>query len=84
MLPDLVEEGADGTLSVEYLGLLPVLVEAVQELRAENAALRARIDALSAERAAEWARVDAATFLSADEKRELLGFAARGAAPPPP
>ena len=43
-----------------------------------------RIDALSAERAAEWARVDAATFLSADEKRELLGFAARGAAPPPP
>ncbi len=38
-----------------------------------------RIDALSPERAAEWARVDAATFLSADEKRELLGFAARGA-----
>jgi len=36
-----------------------------------------RIDALSAERAAEWARVDAATFLSADEKRELLGFAGR-------
>ena len=38
-----------------------------------------RIDALSAERAAEWARVDAATFLSPDEKRELLGFAARKA-----
>ena len=36
-----------------------------------------RIDALSAERAAEWARVDAATFLSPDEKRELLGFAAK-------
>ncbi len=35
-----------------------------------------RIDALSSERAAEWARVDAATFLSPDEKRELLGFAA--------
>ncbi|HPG04344.1 MAG TPA: phage portal protein, partial [Rhodoblastus sp.] len=36
-----------------------------------------RIDALSTERAAEWARVDAATFLSVDEKRELLGFAAK-------
>ena len=46
------------------------------------AALRRECRALSAERAAEWARVDAATFLSVDEKRELLGFAARIARPP--
>lgn len=35
-----------------------------------------RIDALSEERAAEWRRVDSASFLTQDEKRAAVGYAA--------
>jgi len=37
-----------------------------------------RIEALSAEREALWARVGRADFLTEDEKREAVGYGARG------
>jgi HK97 family phage portal protein len=37
-----------------------------------------RIEALAADRAALWARVGAASFLTDDEKREMVGFGPRG------
>ena len=45
VLPDLVHETPDGTLSLETQEILPVLVRAMQDLDAENRELRARIDA---------------------------------------
>jgi phage portal protein BeeE len=39
-----------------------------------------RVPALAADRAALWAQVAGADFLSADEKRQMLGFAPRAAA----
>ena len=36
VLPELVHEGADGYLAVNYQGIIPVLTEAVKELKAEK------------------------------------------------
>ncbi len=36
VLPELVHEGSDGFLSVNYQGVIPVLTEAVKELKAEK------------------------------------------------
>lgn len=45
--PELVHQvDADGTLGVSYNGLIAPMIEAIKELKAENDALRARIDAL--------------------------------------
>ncbi|CAN5511689.1 hypothetical protein BH23BAC4_BH23BAC4_12790 [soil metagenome] len=46
VLPELVREGSDGTLSVAYSQLVPVLVEALREQQAENDALTARLERL--------------------------------------
>ncbi len=40
VLPDLVFEGEDGTLSMTYQGLIPVLINAIQEQQAEINALK--------------------------------------------
>lgn len=59
VLPQVVSQGSDGYLSVDYGRLMPALVEAVKELkreqdgemkslRAENADLKARLDRLEA------------------------------------
>jgi HK97 family phage portal protein len=40
-----------------------------------------RITALSDERTALWTRINAATFLTDDEKREAVGYGARGSSP---
>ena len=39
VLPDLVEHGSNGMMSVDYIGLIPILVNAVNELSAKNAEL---------------------------------------------
>jgi len=44
--PEVVQEGSDGYLSVDYGRLTPILAQAIKEQQAENRALKARIDAL--------------------------------------
>ena len=38
--PNLVKEDKNGTLSVNYMGLIPILVESIKELKAENELLK--------------------------------------------
>lgn len=47
--PELVVTGPDGIKQVSYTGLVGVLVEAVKELAAQNAALEARVEQLERE-----------------------------------
>ncbi len=49
VFPELVVVGNDGYRRVDYAKMTAVLVEAVKELKAENDALKARIEALEAE-----------------------------------
>jgi len=46
VFPHVVHERADGTKAVDYIGLIGPLVEAVNALRAENAALRKDMETL--------------------------------------
>ncbi len=46
VFPDLVETGADGMKTLNYLGLIGPLVEAVKEQHAEIAELRAEVESL--------------------------------------
>ncbi|MFH1688227.1 MAG: tail fiber domain-containing protein [bacterium] len=46
VVPEIVQEHADGTLSVDYGRLTPLLVEAIKELRAENKELKQRLELL--------------------------------------
>lgn len=46
VLPEVVGSGPDGEKALAYSELIPVLVESVKQLKAENDALRARIEAL--------------------------------------
>jgi hypothetical protein len=50
VFPQLVATSEAGYKSVEYNGLTAVLLEAVKELKAENEALRQRVEALEAGR----------------------------------
>ena len=52
VLPELVSTDAEGTKSVNYVGVVPVLVEALKEERAARTALEARLDAVEARLAA--------------------------------
>ncbi len=45
-MPELVSKGEEGISSVNYSGLIPYLVEAMKELKAENEQLKNEIDAL--------------------------------------
>ncbi len=45
--PDLVTKDANGYLSVDYLGLIPVLVEAIKEQQARISELEKKLNALS-------------------------------------
>jgi len=45
-VPEAVIESADGSLSVDYSRLTPLLVEAIKELKAENESLKKRLEAL--------------------------------------
>lgn len=44
--PDLVYTLQDGTLGIDYIGLIPVMIQAIQEQRKELEALRKRIEML--------------------------------------
>ncbi len=46
LYPELVKQGDDGYLSVNYMGLIPLLLEAVKELNAQNQTLMAENDQL--------------------------------------
>jgi len=46
VFPDLVYTLQDGTLGVDYTGLIPVMIQAIQEQRKELEALRKRIELL--------------------------------------
>ena len=46
VVPEVVQKHSDGTLSVDYSRLTPLLVEAIKELRAENRELQKRIEQL--------------------------------------
>jgi hypothetical protein len=50
VLPEVVKEGPDGEKSVAYAEIIPVLIESIRELKAENDALKQRIDALEVSR----------------------------------
>ncbi len=43
IFPELVQKGSDGYLSVDYVGLIPHLVESVKTLKSENEALKERL-----------------------------------------
>ena len=51
VFPELVSEGADGTLSVNYQGLVPVLINAINEQEAKMSEQEAKIEALQAQNA---------------------------------
>jgi hypothetical protein len=44
VLPEIVRGGPDGERSVAYTEIIPVLIESIKELRAENETLRQRIE----------------------------------------
>jgi uncharacterized protein (DUF2345 family) len=46
VFPELVMTAPDGTKSVAYMNVIPVLIEAIKELKAENDALERRVGAL--------------------------------------
>jgi hypothetical protein len=46
VMPEIVKEGPEGELSVAYSEIIPVLIESVKELKAENDLLKKRIEAL--------------------------------------
>lgn len=46
LYPDLVVEDENGWLGIDYTGFIPLLVEAVKSLRAENVELREEMDAM--------------------------------------
>lgn len=46
VMPEVVQEHSDGTLSVDYGRLTPLLVEAIKELKQENEKLKHRLDNL--------------------------------------
>ncbi|MFC1799620.1 DUF1670 domain-containing protein [Candidatus Eisenbacteria bacterium] len=50
VLPEIVSTAPDGERSVAYAELVPVLIESIKELRAENLALSERIEALEGAR----------------------------------
>jgi hypothetical protein len=46
VVPEVVMEGAQGEKAVSYTELVPILIEAVKELKAENDTLKQRLDIL--------------------------------------
>jgi hypothetical protein len=50
--PDLVYSNAEGTLAINYTGLVPLLIESVKELKAEIDGLKANPDAIGSLRSA--------------------------------
>ena len=59
VLPELVTTDTNGYKSVNYIGVVPILVEAVKTLKKDNDAKNAEIAAMKAENAAVKARLEA-------------------------
>lgn len=57
VLPDVVHKDAEGYYSIAYTEVIPVLVEAAKELKAENTALREKLTALETRDRAREARL---------------------------
>lgn len=81
VLPELVQEGSDGYLAVNYQGVIPVLTEAVKELKAEKdaevIALEARLaekDRQVSELEARLARLEAVLDRAATPAAEVPNF----------
>ena len=67
--PELVVEGADGLLGINYVELVPVLIQSIQELRHEVEELRGNADETQKARSA--INEDEATGLSHPSKRPV-------------
>ena len=50
VLPEIVKDSADGEKAVAYAEIIPVLIESIRELKAENDVLKERIAALEVSR----------------------------------
>jgi hypothetical protein len=48
VLPEIVEEGPDGEKSIAYSEIIPVLIESIKELKAENETLKERLAGIEA------------------------------------
>ncbi len=71
VMPELVKEDAEGMLSVNYIGVIPVLVEALKEQHEVIAEKETRIAALEAQNTAlqdRLARIEAALGLATDRQ----------------
>lgn len=73
VVPDLVTETTDGTLALETTEMLPILMQAVKELDAQNAELRREVEALRA------GRITAAPPARAGWSPAMLALGAFGA-----
>jgi hypothetical protein len=48
VLPEIVKEGPDGEKAIAYTEIIPVLIESIKELKAENEALKDRLASIEA------------------------------------
>ena len=64
--PDLVQEGQDGYLAVNYTELVPILIRSIQELKAELDGLKGNADEAQQTEPAHRARQTAATGIGDD------------------
>jgi hypothetical protein len=64
--PDLVQEGQDGYLAVNYTELVPILIRSIQELKAELDDLKGNADGTQQTEAARRARQSTATGIGDD------------------
>ena len=70
--PELVSKGADGYYSVNYTGLIPVLVEAVKDLRKKNSTLQNTSKSLKADNQAIKAELDTLKARMAALEKRLI------------
>ena len=68
VLPELVHEGSDGKLSVEYTAVVPIMVEAMKTQREEMDDMKATVTALKSELSRLRNDVDAAAKLNEGQK----------------
>ena len=75
VFPELVKEGADGILSVNYQGLVPVLINAINEQDAKIAALEAQNEQLAIASQKIAALEEMVRFLAVQQSQTTLSVA---------